>query len=56
MVLLVVIVAVSFYKYGQSIERSKEDIAELSYLDIPEDRFFKFLLLLGGIIKLELRM
>jgi hypothetical protein len=41
MVLLVVIVAFSFYKYGQSTERSKEDIAEPSHLDIPEDRFFE---------------
>lgn len=40
-VLLVVIVAFSFYKYGQSTERSKEDITEPSYLDIPEDRFFE---------------
>jgi len=40
-VLLVVIVAFSFYKYGQSTERSKEDIAEPSHLDIPEDRFFE---------------
>lgn len=41
MVLLVVIVAFSFYKYGQSTERSKEDIAEPSHLDIPEDRYFE---------------
>jgi hypothetical protein len=41
MLLLVVIVAFSFYKYGQSTVRSKEDIAEPSHLDIPEDRFFE---------------
>lgn len=40
-VLLVVIVVFSFYKNGQPTEWSKEDIAEPSYLDIPEDRFFE---------------